>query len=162
MYVILNIKEICAIFPAKRSMMISLINGVFGASAGIFILFKLIYVNTDIELPERDFLLFNSKFQDVKTTSLHLWHRGATNTLPLCYQVLLTELVKINLKKDMFLIYLFLSISIWVKTFFFAPFKFAELNTLGTYNVLADSAIGSCFGFRDTSTGINQRLKLWY
>jgi len=111
MYVILNIKEICAIFPAKRSMMISLINGVFGASAGIFILFKLIYVNTNIEL------------------------------------------------SDMFLVYLFLSISIWVKTFFFAPFKFAELNTLGTYNVLADSAIGSCFGFRDSSTGINQSDK---
>ena len=55
MYVILNIKEICAIFPAKRSMMISLINGIFGASAGIFILFKLIYVNTSVDLPGRNF-----------------------------------------------------------------------------------------------------------
>ena len=40
MYIIVNTKEQCARYPKKTAMTIGLINGLFDASAGIFLLFK--------------------------------------------------------------------------------------------------------------------------
>ena len=78
--------------------MIGLINGIFGASAGIFLIFKMLYQsNLQLQL------------------------------------------------KDMLIVYACLSSIIWIKTFFFSPILFVELNLDGTYSIFQSSIIGRCF-----------------
>jgi len=43
MYIIMNIKEQCALFPKLTGITLGLINGFFDASAGVFLAFKFIY-----------------------------------------------------------------------------------------------------------------------
>ena len=43
MYIIVNIKELCATFPSAQNFTIGMVNGTFDASAGIFLIFKIIY-----------------------------------------------------------------------------------------------------------------------
>jgi len=53
MYIVQNIKDLCKVFPQFSGLIIGLINGIFDAGAGIFLLFKIMYdSNMTISLKE--------------------------------------------------------------------------------------------------------------
>ena len=52
MYIIVNINEQCARFPDKTGLTIGLINGLYDASAGIFLTFKFMYDAGVATLPQ--------------------------------------------------------------------------------------------------------------
>ena len=52
MYIIVNINEQCARFPSITGLTIGLINGLYDASAGIFLTFKFIYEAEVATLPQ--------------------------------------------------------------------------------------------------------------
>ena len=52
MYIIVNINEQCARFPGKTGLTIGLINGLYDASAGIFLTFKFMYDSDVATLPQ--------------------------------------------------------------------------------------------------------------
>ena len=52
MYIIVNINEQCARFPGITGLTIGLINGLYDASAGIFLTFKFIYEAEAATLPQ--------------------------------------------------------------------------------------------------------------
>lgn len=49
-YIVTNTKELCPIFPKLQGLIIGLINGIFDASGGFFLIFKFIYEGTTVPL----------------------------------------------------------------------------------------------------------------
>jgi len=43
MFIIMNISEQCPVYEKRKATIVSIINGIFDASAGVFLVFKLVY-----------------------------------------------------------------------------------------------------------------------
>lgn len=43
MFIIMNISEQCPVYEKRKATIVSIINGIFDASAGVFLIFKLVY-----------------------------------------------------------------------------------------------------------------------
>lgn len=82
MYIIVNIKELCAIFPKIEPLCIGLVNGLFDASAGLFLIFKFLYDST-FKISMKTMLIFYAGCSIViwiKTLFLSAYRLAPRNT----------------------------------------------------------------------------------